>query len=103
MSAARSVLPASRPPKISGETMNWKTSLRAGDVGVEQRVELSCRKCGAVRYLEPAVILARRGGDQLSLGQVEARARCTQRGCKGMMRMMLVRNGEASGFVGGLA
>jgi len=83
--------------------MNWKTSLRADDVGADQRIELSCRKCGAVRYLEPSVILARRGGNQLSLGQVEARARCTQRGCKGMMRMMLVRRGEASGFVGGLA
>ena len=83
--------------------MNWKTSLRANDVGADQRIELSCRKCGAVRYLEPVSILARRGGNQLSLGQVEARARCTQRGCKGMMRMMLVRNGEASGFVGGLA
>ena len=83
--------------------MNWKTSLRARDVGADQRVELACRKCGAVRYLEPAAILARRGGDQLSLGQVEARARCTQRGCNGMMRMMLVRGGEASGFVGGLA
>lgn len=83
--------------------MNWKSSLRAGDVGQEQRIELSCRKCGAVRYLEPSAILARRAGDQLSLEQVEARARCTQRGCKGMMRMMLVRRGEASGFVGGLA
>lgn len=83
--------------------MNWKTSLRAGDVGAEQRIELSCRKCGAVRYLEPAAILARRGGDQLSLGQVEARARCTQRGCKAAMRMMVIRKGEASGFVGGLA
>ena len=99
----RSVSPASRPPKISGDAMNWRTSLRAGDVGAEHRLELSCRKCGAVRYLESAAILARRGGDQLTLGQVEARARCTQRGCKGMMRMMLVRKGDASGFVGGLA
>ena len=103
MLAAKSALPVFHPPKISGDAMNWRTSLRADDLGDEQRIELSCRKCGAVRFLEPSVILKRRGGDQLSLGQVEARARCTQRGCKGLMRMALVRRGEASGFVGGLA
>lgn len=83
--------------------MNWKTNLRAGDLGDAVRLELSCKKCGAARFLTPQTILARRGGDQLYLYQVEARARCKQRGCKGTMRMALVRTGEASGFVGGIA
>lgn len=83
--------------------MNWKTELRAGDLGDDARLELTCKKCGAVRYLAAEAILARRGGDQLFLDQVEARARCRQRGCKGTMRMAQVRLGEASGFVGGIA
>lgn len=82
--------------------MNWKTCLRAGDLGDDTRLELTCRTCGAVRYLEGSAILARRGGDQLYMDQIEARAKCTQRGCKGAMRMAMVRRGEASGFVGGL-
>ncbi len=83
--------------------MNWKTDLRATDLGDDVRLELSCRRCGAVRFLSPAEILARRGASQLYLDQIEARARCRQRGCKGAMRMALIRKGEASGFVGGIA
>lgn len=83
--------------------MNWKTDLRAADLGDDVRVELTCRKCGAVRFLTREAILSRRKGGQLYLDQVEARARCRQRGCDGAMRMALVRKGEASGFVGGIA
>jgi len=83
--------------------MNWKTHLRAADLGNDVRLELTCRKCGAVRYLAPDTILARNGGNQLYLDQVETRARCRQRGCQGPMRMALVRKGDASGFVGGIA
>jgi len=82
--------------------MNWKTDLRAADLGDDARLELTCRACGAVRYLVPDAILARRGGAQLFLDEVEARARCRQRGCHGRMRMAMVRKGDASGFVGGI-
>jgi hypothetical protein len=83
--------------------MNWKTDLRAGDLGDDVKLELSCKRCGAVRFLSADTILARRGGGQLYLDQVEAKARCQQRGCHGTMRMALIRTGEASGFVGGIA
>lgn len=83
--------------------MNWKTGLRAADLGDDVKLELTCKRCGAVRFLPPEAILARRGGEHLYLDQVEAKARCKQRGCNGLMRMALIRKGEASGFVGGIA
>ncbi|MEY4160670.1 MAG: hypothetical protein RLZZ136_1291 [Pseudomonadota bacterium] len=83
--------------------MNWKTDLRAADLGDDVKLELTCKCCGAVRFLPAEMILARRGGKHLYLDQVEAKARCQQRGCKGAMRMALIRTGEASGFVGGIA
>lgn len=83
--------------------MNWKTDLRADDLGCDVRLELTCKKCGAVRFLSAETILARRNGSQLYLDQVEARSRCRQRGCNGPMRMALIRNGETSGFVGDIA
>lgn len=83
--------------------MNWKTALRAADLGDDVRLELTCKRCGAVRFLSFDVILARPDGRHLYLDQVEARARCRQRGCSGPMRMALIRKGETSGFVGGIA
>ena len=83
--------------------MNWKTDLRAADLGDDVRLELTCKRCGAVRFLSSDAILARSGGRHLYLDQVETRARCRQRGCNGAMRMALTRKGEASGFVGGIA
>lgn len=83
--------------------MNWKTDLRAADLGDDVRLELTCRRCGAVRFLLPETVLARRGGGHLYLDQVEARARCRQRGCGAAMRMALIRKGETSSFVGGIA
>ncbi|MET4133636.1 hypothetical protein ABIE62_002788 [Porphyrobacter sp. MBR-155] len=83
--------------------MNWKTDLRAADLGNDVRLELTCKRCGAVRFLSPDVILAHHSGRHLYLDQVEVRARCKQRGCNGPMRMALVRKREASGFVGGIA
>lgn len=83
--------------------MNWKTDLKAADLGDDVRLELTCKRCGAVRFLLPDTILARRDGRQLYLDQVEAKARCKQRGCHAPMRMAMIRKGEASGFVGGIA
>jgi len=83
--------------------MNWKTDLRAADVGDDVKLELTCKRCGAVRFLLPEAILSRRGGEHLYLDQVEARARCKQRDCNGTMRLAMIRKGEARGFIGGLA
>lgn len=83
--------------------MTWKTDLRASDLDHHIKLELTCKRCGAVRFLTPEDILSHRQGKHLYLDQVEARARCKQRRCQGSMRMALIRSGEASGFVGGIA
>lgn len=83
--------------------MNWKMALQVRDLAPEDRLELTCRKCGHLRYLTGKALQARKGASQLYLDEVEARARCTQRGCNGGMRMAMPAQGETSGFVGGIA
>ncbi len=83
--------------------MNWKANLQVLDLEPGDRLELTCRKCGHVRYLTGETLLARKGAAQLWLYQVEQRAKCNQRGCGGPMRMAMPRTGETSGFVGGIA
>ena len=73
--------------------MNWKTAIQVRDLSPEDRLELTCRKCGHLRYLTA----------MLYLDEVEARALCSQHGCKGQMRIALPAQGETSGFIGGIA
>lgn len=73
------------------------------DLAPSDRLELICRKCGHLRYLSGKQLQACKGAEYLYLDEVEARTRCTQRGCNGAMRMALPPKGETSGFVGGIA
>lgn len=81
---------------------SWKSKLQVSDLDDSDRLELQCRQCGQVRYLTRAELLGR-NAHQLHLDAVERRARCRVFGCKGTMRMALVRQHKVSGFVGGLA
>jgi hypothetical protein len=83
--------------------MNWKSAIQVRDLALDDRLELTCRKCGHLRYLTGKALQARKGAAMLYLDEVEARARCTQRGCGGPMRIALPPTGETSGFVGGIA
>jgi len=83
--------------------VNWKTQLQVLDLAPEDRLELVCRRCGHLRALTGAQLQARPGAARLYLNEVEARARCTQRGCGGPMRMAWPHPGETHGFVGGIA
>lgn len=80
----------------------WKTKLTVNDIDETDRLELLCRKCGQVRYLTRDKLIERMAG-QLYLDQIEARARCRVFGCKGQMRMALVRAHKISAFIGGMA
>ncbi len=82
---------------------NWKTKYRVSDLSDTQKLEMICRKCSRLVYINKATICTAKGREQLYLDEIEKRARCKARGCKGQMRMAMVRQDEMSGFTGGLA
>ena len=82
---------------------NWKTNYRVSDLSDTQKLEMICKKCSRLVYINKATICAAKGREQLYLDEIEKRARCKARGCKGQMRMAMVRLDEMSGFTGGLA
>ncbi len=83
--------------------MSWLDQIQLRDLDAADRLELTCRRCGKVRYVTVADLLARGAEARLYLDEVQARARCRQRGCGGAMRLAMARPGDASGFVGGIA
>ncbi len=82
---------------------NWKTNYRVSDLSDTQKLEMICKKCSRLVYINKATICTAKGREQLYLDEIEKRARCKARGCKGQMRMTMVRLDEMSGFTGGLA
>ena len=82
---------------------NWKTNYRVSDLSDTQKLEMICKKCSRLVYSNKATICTAKGREQLYLDEIEKRARCKARGCKGQMRMAMVRLDEMSGFTGGLA
>ncbi|MBX8785300.1 hypothetical protein HBA94_16155 [Ochrobactrum sp. GRS2] len=82
---------------------NWKTKYKVSDLSDTQKLEMICKKCSRLVYINKATICTARGREQLYLDEIEKRARCKARGCKGQMRMAIVRQDEMSGFTGGLA
>ncbi|HWD13954.1 MAG TPA: hypothetical protein VG519_11450 [Pseudochrobactrum sp.] len=82
---------------------NWKTNYRVSDLSDTQKLEMICKKCNRLVYINKATICTAKGREQLYLDEIEKRARCKARGCKGQMRMAMVRLDEMSGFTGGLA
>ncbi len=83
--------------------MNWKSQVQLRDLDHAARFELTCRRCGTVRFVTAGELLALGDFGHLWLDEVERRARCRQRGCGGVMRLAMPHAGEAKGFVGGIA
>ncbi|ODU68775.1 MAG: hypothetical protein ABT11_15120 [Novosphingobium sp. SCN 66-18] len=83
--------------------MSWLDTVQLGDFDAGARLELTCRHCGKVRFVTVGELLARGDFGRLWLSEVEARARCRQRGCGGPMRLAMPHSGETKGFVGGIA
>ena len=83
--------------------MNWKAHLQLRDLDPEQRLEATCKHCGHVHFITPAQVMRQsieRG--LLYVDELEAETLCMARGCRGIVRLAMVRSGETSGFVGGL-
>lgn len=83
--------------------MSWLDRIQLRDLDADTRFELTCRRCGKVRFLTVGEILARGDYRHLWLSEVQGRARCRQRGCGGTVRLAMLHTGEARGFVGGIA
>lgn len=83
--------------------MSWADTLQVLDLDPGDRLEMTCRRCGHLRYIEIAKLQEHPLHRRLYLCEVESRSRCRARGCRGLMRMALPRPQQTSGFVGGLA
>lgn len=77
----------------------WRTKIRVDDLAPGQKLEITCRKCGRLRYITKTNL----PDPQMYLDEVERRLCCTALGCDGRARLDMVRLDEMSGFVGGLA
>ena len=84
--------------------MNWKTNLQVLDLDATQRLEVTCKACDHVHYLTHQQIIAQSPERAfLYLDELERETMCKARRCRGAVRIAMVRNGETSGFVGGMA
>lgn len=83
--------------------MNWKTDLKLSDLAATTRLEITCRRCGLTRYETAAALLAKPGFAHAHLDEVERKLTCSNRFCRGPVRLALTHDGKTEGFVGGMA
>jgi transcription elongation factor Elf1 len=83
--------------------MNWKRDMQLNDLDDNQRLEFTCKTCGAFFFKQAAQLKQRKDLEFAWLDEVEREHICLQRGCYGQVRLSLYHNSEASGFVAGLA
>ena len=83
--------------------MNWKTERQVRDLEPGQWLEMTCKTCGHVHYLNPAEIMCAPEREFLYLDEVERETYCKAKRCLGQVRMALIRKDAASGFIGGSA
>lgn len=82
---------------------SWKQNVQVRDLDPGQRIEATCRVCGHVHYLTRALICTSPEREFLYLDEVERETVCRARGCRGAVRLAMVRERDTSAFVGGLA
>lgn len=83
--------------------MTWKTDLKLADLAAAARLELTCRRCGLTHYERAVDLTARTELAQAYIDEVERALRCSDKACRGSMRLALVHDDKMEGFVGGLA
>ncbi len=83
--------------------MNWKTDLHLSDLEADTRLEVTCRKCAASRYVVARDLMKLNDNRQARVDEIEARLRCSIRLCGGKVRIALGHNHKNEGFTGGLA
>ena len=83
--------------------MNWKTDLRLADLDPVTRLEVTCKRCGLCYYEQQASLMQRPELKQTYLDEVERVLKCSDRFCKGSVRIALTFDDKTEGFVGGMA
>jgi len=83
--------------------MNWKTDLKLADLDAATRVEVTCKRCGLCHYEPCAALMRNPELAQAYLDEVEHALRCSDRFCRGAVRVALIHDGKTEGFVGGMA
>ena len=83
--------------------MNWKTDLKLSDLDGAVPIEITCRRCGHTRTESAAVLMHEPSFAQFYLDEVERALKCGGRSCRGPVRIALIHDGKAEGFVGGMA
>jgi hypothetical protein len=83
--------------------MNWKTDLKLADLDPATRIEVTCKRCGLCRYEQQAALMQWPELVQAYIDEVERALRCSNRFCKGTVRIALSFDDKTEGFVGGMA
>ncbi len=82
--------------------MNWKTEYQLRDMPVDQRLGLTCKKCGLYQAQTVAELLTAFAPTTYP-DEVEAALTCRKWGCKGALRLEVTNDAKLEGFQGGLA
>ena len=84
--------------------MNWKTDLKLADLDAVTAIEVVCKRCGLSRYEIQAQLLNEHPEFRDAyLDEVEHSLCCSNRFCKGGVRISLIHDDKNEGFVGGMA
>jgi hypothetical protein len=84
--------------------VNWKTDLKLADLEASTVVEVVCKRCGLSRCETKAQLLNEHPEfKQAYLDEIEYNLHCSDRFCRGGVRISLIHDDKTEGFVGGMA
>ena len=83
--------------------MNWKRELQLRDIGRDQRIEATCKRCGHTHYVDTAALIRQPELQFNYMDELERMTVCKARHCGGAVRFAFVHDRETEGFSGCLA
>lgn len=83
--------------------MSWKEGIQISDLPDHQRLEFTCKRCTAFRFIDAGTLKKHPNLRVKYLDEFEKDAICHKWGCGGMSRLSLPPDSDTEGFQGGLA
>ena len=83
--------------------MTWKAEIQLLDLDPDERVEITCRRCGRVTFARAAQLACTLGDRQLFLDEVEARLLCSVSWCAGPVVIAIPITDPGATFAGGMS